>query len=59
MKNKTTWSATETQDPLKDIQDFHNTIMASFVSPEIFILPACINTQLENLEKRWKEGQNK
>ena len=59
MKNKTTWSTTETQDPLKDIQDFHNTIMTSFVSPEICILPACITTQLENLEKRWKEGQNK
>lgn len=54
MKNKSS-----NQDPLKDIQDFHNTIMASFVSPEIHVLPACITKQVEDLEKRWKEGQKK
>jgi len=59
MKNKTTWSATKMQDPLKDIQDFHNTIMTSFVSPEIHVLPVSVTKQLENLENRWKEGQKK
>ena len=59
MKNNATWSATETQDPLKDIQDFHNIIMTSFVSSEIHVLPASVTKQLENLEKRWKEGQKK
>ena len=59
MKNKSPWLEAVNQDPLKDIQDFHNTIMASFVSPEIHVLPACITKQVEDLEKRWKEGQKK
>jgi hypothetical protein len=33
--------------------------MANFVSPEIHVLPDCVTKQLENLQKRWEEGQKK
>jgi hypothetical protein len=59
MKNKSPWSETVTQDPLKAIQDFHKAIMADFVNSKIYVLHPCTAKILEDLERRWKEGQNK
>lgn len=59
MKNKACWNLPpESINPLKDIVDTAN-MFKDMPMTEVSILPACVTAQLEDLQKRWKEGQNK
>jgi hypothetical protein len=59
MKNKSSWTLPpESTNPLQDILDFAYTLRNTRTA-EILVFSSFVTKQLEDLQKRWKEGQNK
>ncbi len=48
----------ESINPLQDILDFADTLRNTRTT-EILVFPSFVTKQLEDLQKRWKGGQNK
>ena len=59
MKNKSPWSLLpESNNPMQDILDFADTLRNTRTN-EVLVFPSFVTKQLEDLQKRWEQGQNK